>query len=171
MISTRQVPSSSELAELEADTQLRKHTHAETLADLQLDAGGIGYVYKTLGSGIFVLRRAMGRVTKSPSHLRAKVELFEPLITDLIMKGGDADTNACFAGALLGAYVGYTALPAHWRDGLGHGEWLVGKSEGLCRLLGVAEGTYTPGEDQETAEDGGRGEVTPAEVSQVGLDD
>jgi ADP-ribosylglycohydrolase len=32
--------------------------------------------------------------------------LFEELIVNLIMEGGDADTNAAVAGAVLGAYLG-----------------------------------------------------------------
>jgi ADP-ribosylglycohydrolase len=39
--------------------------------------------------------------------------LFEELIVNLIMEGGDADTNAAVAGALLGAYLGYANLPSH----------------------------------------------------------
>ena len=51
-------------------------------------------------------------------RLRAQTAVFETLVTPLVMEGGDADTNACFAGALLGAYLGYKVLPPHWRDGL-----------------------------------------------------
>ena len=88
---------------------------------------------------------------------------FEPLITDLIMFGGDADTNACFAGALVGAYLGYANLPLNWRNGLRHGSWLMGKAEGLCQMLGVADGAYVGSADKETARDGGRGEM-PSEA-------
>ncbi|BEI84426.1 hypothetical protein CcaverHIS002_0410300 [Cutaneotrichosporon cavernicola] len=134
--------------------ELRKYTHATSLATLDLDVEGIGYVYKALGSALLLLRQAMRRVAEARSSLAAKAVLFEPLITDLVMAGGDADTNACVAGALLGAYVGYTALPAHWRDGLRHGTWLTGKGEAVCRVLGVVEGGYEREED--TAVDGGR---------------
>jgi hypothetical protein len=119
-------------------------------------------VYKALGSGLLLLRQAMRRVaaaaSSGESSLAAKAALFEPLMTDLIMCAGDADTNACVAGALLGAYVGYSALPGHWRDGLRHGAWLTRKGEGVCRILGVVEGGYKREED--TAVDGGRGMVS-----------
>ncbi|KAJ0135776.1 Thiol protease [Fusarium oxysporum f. sp. albedinis] len=46
------------------------------------------------------------------------------------MEGGDADTNACFAGALIGALLGYKVLPPHWRDGFRYGTWLMEKTEG-----------------------------------------
>lgn len=141
---------------------MHKHTHAASLAELDLDGAGVGYVYKALGSGVLLLRQAMRRVAAATaagdSTLAAKAALFEPLVTDLVMAAGDADTNACVAGAVLGAYVGYAALPAHWRDGLRHGAWLARKGEGLCRVLGVVEAKYQREED--TAVDGGRGLVS-----------
>jgi ADP-ribosylglycohydrolase len=141
--------------------ELKKHTvEPQTIASLELDTGGIGYVYKTLGSGILLLRLAMRDMAKSNDGLATQLTVFEPLITSLIMEGGDSDTNACFAGALLGAYLGHKALPPQWRDGLRHGQWLVGKAEALSRLLGVAEGTYDGTEDKDTHPDGGRGFIT-----------
>ncbi|KND89444.1 hypothetical protein TOPH_05790 [Tolypocladium ophioglossoides CBS 100239] len=147
--------------------ELKRHAKVDELKELELDDGyKIGYVYKTFGSGIHLLRLAM-RETASPGgtlSLSSQTSLFEPLITDLIMRGGDADTNACFAGALVGAYVGYKALPAHWRDGLQHGAWLARKASGLCQLLGVVDGDYRGSRDAETAPDGGRGVPTEADM-------
>ncbi|CAK9780219.1 ADP-ribosylglycohydrolase [Cutaneotrichosporon oleaginosum] len=142
--------------------ELRKHTHAASLAALDLDGRGIGYVYKALGAAILLLRQAMRRVAAAPSVLVEKTVLFEPLITELVMAAGDADTNAAVAGALLGAYVGFAALPGHWREGLRHAAWLVRKAEGVGRILGVVEGGYTPEED--TAPDGGRAAVSPEDM-------
>ena len=99
--------------------------------------------------------------------LKSRTLAFEPLITDLIMLGGDADTNACFAGALVGAYLGYANLPLNWRNGLRHCSWLMGKAEGLCQMLGVADGEYVGSADKETARDGGRGEM-PSEADMEG---
>lgn len=110
-------------------------------------------MYKTFGSGIHLLRLAMRETASSGGMLSSQTSLFEPLITDLAMRGGDADTNACFASALVGAYLGYKALPAHWRDGLQHGAWLMRKAEGLCQLLGVVDGDYRGSRDAETAAD------------------
>jgi ADP-ribosylglycohydrolase len=39
-------------------------------------------------------------------------------VCDTVMRGGDADTNAAIAGALLGAVHGASAVPARWRDRL-----------------------------------------------------
>ncbi|KAJ2983301.1 hypothetical protein NQ176_g786 [Zarea fungicola] len=137
-------------------SELYRHTSVETLKDLELDDSyKIGYVYKTLGAGLHLLRLAI-RETASCT-LESQALAFEPLITDLIMLGGDADTNACFAGALLGAYLGYANLPANWRNGLRNRSWLMAKAEGLSQMLGVADGDYLGSEDKETAQDSGRG--------------
>ncbi|KAF7563624.1 hypothetical protein G7046_g543 [Stylonectria norvegica] len=164
----RELQDPSRAGEPQFDMQeFKKHATAEKLADLQLDKSyKIGYVYKTFGSGILLLRLAMRRLRTSSNLMQAQLDLFEPLITNLIMEGGDADTNACFAGALLGALLGYKALPPHWRDGLSDGNWLMDKSEGLCDVLGVTEGKYTGSEDKDTAPDGGRGFLTNAQMEE-----
>jgi ADP-ribosylglycohydrolase len=146
--------------------EFRQHATAKTLADLKLDESyKIGYVYKTFGSGILLLRLAL-RQLKSSGQISSQLAIFEKLITDLTMEGGDADTNACFAGALLGALLGYKALPPHWRDGLRHGTWLMEKSEGLCDVLGVTKGSYPGSRDKDTSEDGGRGFLTDAQMEE-----
>lgn len=147
--------------------ELQRHARVEKLADLSLDeAGKIGYVYKTFGSGIHLLRLAMRVTANLSAPVTSQTAVFEPLITDLIMLGGDADTNACFAGALVGAYMGFKALPPHWRDGLKYGEWLKAKAEGLCMTLEVVHGTYSGVQDRDTAPDGGRGLLTDAQMEE-----
>ena len=132
--------------------ELMRYAKANDLAELELASErAIGYVYKCFGSGIFLLRLAM----RAPKTMDAQMNLFESLITDLVMRGGDADTNACFAGSLLGSYLGFRSLPPHWRDGLKHGGWLLEKSEELCTVLGIGNGI--PNQKLDTSRDGGRG--------------
>jgi len=83
------------------------------------------------------------------------------------MEGGDADTNACIASAILGAYLGYKALPPHWRDGLRHREWLMAKTESVCQVLGVSKGEYDSKKDVDTGLDGGRGFLTDKEMERL----
>ncbi|KAK4184415.1 ADP-ribosylglycohydrolase [Podospora australis] len=128
------------------------------------DTPAIGYVYKCLGSGVALLRQAIRRTKEIQGSLLDLVEMFEQLITDLIMRGGDADTNASFAGALLGGYLGYTALPDHWKHGLLHGKWLMSKAESLCVVLGLKDGQYDGHEDKDTDLHGGRGEISQEEM-------
>ncbi|KAI3571607.1 ADP-ribosylglycohydrolase-domain-containing protein [Fusarium oxysporum f. sp. albedinis] len=132
--------------------EFRQHATAQTLADLKLDESyKIGYVYNTFGS-------------RSSGQLCSQLTIFEKLITDLTMEGGDADTNACFAGALIGALLGYKVLPPHWRDGFRYGTWLMEKTEGSRYILGVTKGSYSGSRDKNTAEDGGRGFLADAQM-------
>ena len=39
-------------------------------------------------------------------------------VVDTVMQGGDTDTNAAIAGALLGAVYGEEAVPAQWRESI-----------------------------------------------------
>jgi ADP-ribosylglycohydrolase len=41
-------------------------------------------------------------------------ENLEEGVVDTVMRGGDTDTNAAIAGALLGAVQGLDAIPAQW---------------------------------------------------------
>jgi ADP-ribosylglycohydrolase len=135
------------------------------LDDLKLDDRMvIGYVYKTLGSGVVLLRMAFRRTAASGAGLLDRTRIFEDLITDLIMRGGDADTNACFAGALLGGYLGYGLLPDHWKHGLKYEEWLLRKADALCVVLGVKDGEYNGKDDKDTELQGGRPVVNQEEV-------
>jgi ADP-ribosylglycohydrolase len=38
----------------------------------------------------------------------------EEAVVDTVMHGGDADTNGCIVGALMGAQHGFGAIPAQW---------------------------------------------------------
>ncbi|MBD3162632.1 MAG: hypothetical protein GF346_09705, partial [Candidatus Eisenbacteria bacterium] len=50
----------------------------------------------------------------------------EEVLLDLVHRGGDADTHAAVAGALLGARDGIEALPGRWRAALQVGPLLSG---------------------------------------------
>ncbi|THF64987.1 ADP-ribosyl-[dinitrogen reductase] hydrolase [Pseudothauera nasutitermitis] len=41
---------------------------------------------------------------------------FQAVLTDLVNRGGDADTTGAIAGMVMGALAGESALPAHWRQ-------------------------------------------------------
>ncbi|KAL1596709.1 hypothetical protein SLS59_007739 [Nothophoma quercina] len=149
-------PGRSELssAQIQAHLERRdfeKHVYAETLQQLALDEyGKIGYAYKCLGSAVLLLRLAIRRIEKSSIAVGIveKARLFEELMVDLIMRGGDADTNGAAAGALLGAYLGYANLPSHWKLGLAHNEWLMTKIERLSVASGVFPADLRPEKDE-----------------------
>lgn len=138
--------------------EFEKHVYAQTLEELQLDADGkIGYVYKCLGAAVLLLRLAIRRTSgvSLAAGVVGRAQLFEELMVQLIMEGGDADTNGAAAGALLGAYLGYANLPSHWKLGLAHNEWLMNKTERLAVAVGVTPGIL--GRVRDEAADGGKG--------------
>jgi ADP-ribosylglycohydrolase len=160
--------------ELQDQSEFSRYTSAHDFLALQLDdAMSMGYVYKCLGAAVFALRKAM-RLTKSGASFargdsassqeqqcqegHTGSVVFEEIITELTMLGGDADTNCCVAGALIGAWIGFDGLPTHWVGGLAHRGWLIAKSEGLSRLIGIKERGEAEEElpDADTAPDGGK---------------
>ncbi|KAL2835469.1 ADP-ribosylglycohydrolase-domain-containing protein [Aspergillus pseudoustus] len=144
--------------------EFNKHAFAQTLEELQFDdAMKMGYVYKALGAGILVLRQGMRRLNSSKPQT-----VFKELITDLIMQGGDADTNAAVAGSLLGALVGYECLPAKWKNGMMHADWLLRKCDALgsvTRIEPLSE-PYNGRDDPDTDLEGGKPRLTLPELMQ-----
>ncbi|KDQ61964.1 hypothetical protein JAAARDRAFT_45398 [Jaapia argillacea MUCL 33604] len=103
--------------------EFERYAYLKDLGNVPLDDWKMGYVYYALGASLHLLRLLF---SSGPSLT------FEPLITDLIFRGGDADTNACIAGSILGAVVGYEHLPAAWKDGLKNREWLMDTCWRVC---------------------------------------
>lgn len=48
-------------------------------------------------------------------------------ILKIVLSGGDADTNAAVAGAILGAKFGIDQIPDEWKDGLLYASMLHNK--------------------------------------------
>lgn len=70
-----------------------------------------------MGYVLLTLERALVALRDAPS--------FEAGVLTVIRMGGDTDTNACVAGAALGARFGLDGIPARWRDGLAGPERLA----------------------------------------------
>lgn len=93
---------------------------SEDIEFLELDdEDSMGYTLKTLSAGIWALRFA-------PSY--------EEGITEVIHQGGDADTSASVAGALLGARFGYESIPHRWIEGLTWKKFMTRIAEAFFRL-------------------------------------
>ncbi|KAJ4353557.1 uncharacterized protein N0V89_005287 [Didymosphaeria variabile] len=149
-------------------SELSRHVVAASFDELDLDdRREMGYVYKCLGSAILCLRKCMRATgaSLSPSKTASPIPsqaLFEDIMTELIMQGGDANTNGAVAGALMGAYLGHAYLPAHWATGLAHREWLDEKILRLCKVIGVLEGEVREEADEQP--DCGKGLMSTAEL-------
>lgn len=71
------------------------------LEDIPIRSGGIGYTITCAVVGLWA--------AEQPGSL-------EQVLLDVVNAGGDADTNAAVAGALLGARHGDEALPVRWLE-------------------------------------------------------
>jgi ADP-ribosylglycohydrolase len=80
------------------------------IESLNLDEpNAIGYTLKSMSAGIWAYIHAND---------------FEDGLLKVVNEGGDADTNACVAGSILGAKFGYDAIPKKYIDGLKNKEVL-----------------------------------------------
>lgn len=100
----------------------------QPLEALDLDEGlnpgeddRIGYTLKALGAGLWALAHAKS---------------FAEGIDRIVHEGGDADTNAAVAGALLGARDGFASIPEVWVSGLAYEPQL---RERVQRLLAISQ--------------------------------
>lgn len=111
------------LPDKEAHEELHKYMFAQDFEDLKLDEGSsIGYTYKSMGSAFVALRHvALG-------------EDAEAVMTALVREAGDADSNACVAGAVMGTVLGHRGLPQRWVDGLAHRQWFEHRVSALIAL-------------------------------------
>ncbi|KAL3868577.1 hypothetical protein ACJMK2_041378 [Sinanodonta woodiana] len=89
--------------------ELHAYLNCTDLQQLKLDElDKMGYTYKCMGAGFWALKQ----------------DNFQKALTDIVMSGGDADTNGAVAGALLGCKLGdFQTFPASWLK-LKHKEWL-----------------------------------------------
>jgi ADP-ribosyl-[dinitrogen reductase] hydrolase len=94
-----------------------RDSQTDGLDIMGLDGSDMGYTLLTTQAAFAALRE----------H-----DSFEQGVISVVHKGGDADTNAAVAGALLGARYGLSAIPQRWVDEL----------EGLDRVLAAADGLF-----------------------------
>jgi ADP-ribosylglycohydrolase len=97
---------------------LKSSVYSE-LAGLNLDDTDMGYVLKCRDVGIWAYRN--------------RNRPYKDVIKEIVLEGGDADTNSAVAGAILGAFIGYQNLPQDWLEKLPHREWLEKKVDEFIR--------------------------------------
>mmetsp|Transcript_19935 Transcript_19935/g.19966 ORF Transcript_19935/g.19966 Transcript_19935/m.19966 type:complete len:194 (-) Transcript_19935:30-611(-) len=76
---------------------LRRYMNIDLQALLPIDGKDMGYAYICLGCAFHMLRQ----------------DNYEEAVREIIIQGGDADTNAAAGGALLGCKIGFSGLPQH----------------------------------------------------------
>lgn len=99
--------------------------HGGTIEQLQLDEpGSIGYTLKTLGVALWCYFHAPD---------------FQSGLLAVVNEGGDADTNAAVACAVLGAKFGLSGIPAYWIDNLDNREPYAEKVQALFTAVSVPQ--------------------------------
>ncbi len=86
----------------------------------QIDGPQMGFALFTAGIALQVVGEEAG---------------YEEGLRHVVGLGGDTDTNAAVAGALLGARHGLGAIPAAWRDRLDDGQAIAAEAEALAALV------------------------------------
>jgi ADP-ribosylglycohydrolase len=81
-----------------------------TLEEMDLN-NQIGYCLKCMACGVYAFRN--------------RHRPYKDVILDIILAGGDADTNASPAGAILGVFQGFDSLPNEWLKEMPHNKWLL----------------------------------------------
>ena len=61
---------------------------------------------------------------------------FEDALVAMVSAGGDADTNAAVAGAVLGARYGASAIPQRWQNCIPQRERITGLADSLAGMAG-----------------------------------
>ena len=103
------------------EKEMHECMHAP-LTELELGVEPIGYTFKSLGAAFYALREAARLMSEKDARAET---VFRTVIEAIIFQGGDADTNAAPAAALVGAYLGEMAIPSSWRRGLHSQDKLV----------------------------------------------
>jgi ADP-ribosylglycohydrolase len=88
--------------------------------DLRVDGADRGFVLHTV-------ELAFSALATAPS--------LEEGLVDVVSRGGDTDTNACVAGALLGAKHGKRAIPDRWLSKVKAAPELSALAESLYKQL------------------------------------
>lgn len=103
------------------------------LAALKLDeVCKIGYVFRCLGAALYALH------TLKYAQANSVRPSFKKIITAIAAECGDASANCAVAGALLGARLGYGALPADWLAALPNRLWLDEQIDKFLVVLGLS---------------------------------
>ena len=84
------------------------------------DENSMGYTLRTLGASLWAYWHATS---------------YKEGILKIVLSGGDADTNAAVAGAILGAKFGICHIPEEWKDGLLYASMLYNKVQDLYSMV------------------------------------
>ena len=105
------------------DNRIREYIDLSLNTDIRAlelqDWDSVGYTLKTMAAGLWACWNA---------------KTFEDGLLSVVRAGGDADTNAAVACAILGAKFGFNSIPKEYVDGLIYKEQLENVISGMIEL-------------------------------------
>ena len=107
---------------------MHTYVYAQQWTDLQLSKNQ-GYCFKPIGCAILSLKHAIELKKKGIE----KKQIFSECLDNIVHQAGDADTNGCVTGALLGAYLKDICIPDEWLQ-LKHLNWLKERINRILKL-------------------------------------
>jgi ADP-ribosyl-[dinitrogen reductase] hydrolase len=117
-----EVAANLETADVDPHTlQAVRSVSGRGLEPLRLDGTAIGFTLKTMQVGLWCLEHA---------------DDFEESLVAVIQAGGDTDTNAAVAGAVLGALLGASAIPTRWTESIHRAEHVTALADRLLERAG-----------------------------------
>ena len=99
-----------------------EYLHKTKIEDLDCDGRNSGFVIKSVGVALVCLRNDWS---------------YEESMTRVIRAGGDADTNAAIAGAVLGAKFGFSSIPERLIKYLFNGSWIYKDFAQMLAAIGI----------------------------------
>jgi ADP-ribosylglycohydrolase len=110
-----------------------KYYNLQELEDMKLDYGPyMSHVKKPFKCTIWALRYAKNNINTP--------DLWKQTIFKIIRMGGDADTNSCMAGSVLGCLVGYMGLPKEYIVELNNKSYLYDLCYYYMRIINNPDG-------------------------------
>lgn len=104
-------------------SDFNNYTHISNLSDANLDdSKAMGYTYKCMASGLYGLRSCKN---------------FKTTLHEIVLEGGDSDTNGAVCGALWGLKMGYSQLPEDWLVSMPYKNWLDLKVSHFLKVIGL----------------------------------
>jgi ADP-ribosylglycohydrolase len=92
------------------------------------------HVFRGLNAAMHAYKSLIGVLKRQDA---TPDQFFRKIIMEVAMGGGNASAHCAMAGAVIGAVVGYTRLPADWLEALPNGDWLSQEFGEYLDALGV----------------------------------
>lgn len=114
-----------EVLSMTADAELASYIKlaydSPNISDLELaKQPGIGYTYRTLCAALWCYWHS---------------DSFESGLIDIVNEGGDADTNAAIACAILGARFGYNSIPIYYVNNLHRSDYYMNRCNDFVKIV------------------------------------